>query len=613
MKRLVIFSGLLFFSIWAFALNHSGTIGTETWYKADNPHIITGDINIPAGDTLTIEPGCRIKFNTGLQMSVVGVLISSGTVNDTIFFTSSATVPAVGDWMNIYFNNPDSGCVMEYCKVLYGGAGADSCLVNISAKVGGGGYHNVSVSHCYFGKSAGYGIRISKASLAEITGCTINDCASFPITTNAFQIPFINGDMSFSSNNPNQVKVLGKTGVTTATWHYIGIPYFIWGNDIVISAGNILTINPGVEIRFEPGHTRRINVHGGLYAVGTPDSIIVFTSNRTTHIPGDWRGINFPESEIVSYMSYCDVGYAGAVNNNPDSTNIRLMTSEVVMTNCHIHHSAKKGLIVKGGSHITLINNRIINNTGIGVDIVRQGGASADFGSGPTEWNDIYNNGEFDLSNGLHDTYARYVYWGTTDCSLISDTIFDYIDNTSLGLVDFNPWLDASHNVVSISSDTWTGTADSDWETGSNWNSGSVPCYMLDVEIPGTATNFPDITGSEKCRDLTMDPGAELTIESSATFNVYGDLDMNSNNSGDVPSLVNYGSFSVRNVSTVQDYISAGRWHYISSPLSNDTAGIFMDMYLYSFDESVYDTNSTGGTTAGWVNISDETTPLIPG
>ncbi len=603
----------MFLSIWAFALDHSGTIATETWYKADNPHIITGDVSIPSGDTLTIEPGCLIKFNSGLQMTVAGVLISSGTVSDTIYFTSSAVSPSQGDWENIYFNNPDSGCIMEYNKILYGGYGTDSCLLNISAKVGGGGYHNVSVSHCYLGESAGYGIRISKASLARITDCTISDCATFPITTNAFQVPYIYGNMSFSSNNPNQIKVLGKTDVTTATWHCLGIPYFIWGNDIVVSADNILTIKPGVEIRFEPGHTRRINVHGGLYAVGTSDSVIVFTSNRTTHIPGDWRGINFPESTITSYMTYCDVGYAGAVVNNSDSTNIRLMASQVVMRNCHIHHSAKKGLIVKGGSHITLINNRIINNAGVGIDIVRQGGASADFGSDPTEWNDIYNNGDYDLTNGLHDTYARYVYWGTTDCSLISDTIYDYIDNTSLGLVDFNPWLDASHNVASTTSGTWTGTTDSDWRTATNWNGGAVPCYIMDVEIPGTAANFPGITGNEMCRNLTMKPNAEMTVESTGDFKTLGDFEMQANSSGDIPSLVNYGDFSVRDSSIIQDYISSGRWHYISSPLTNDTAGVFMDMYLYSFDESIYDTNATGQTTAGWVNISDETASLTPG
>lgn len=41
-----------------YAVNHSGNINTQTWYAAENPHIIIGNVTVVNGDTLTIEAGC---------------------------------------------------------------------------------------------------------------------------------------------------------------------------------------------------------------------------------------------------------------------------------------------------------------------------------------------------------------------------------------------------------------------------------------------------------------------------------------------------------------------------------------------------------------------------
>jgi hypothetical protein len=41
----------------------SGTIATQTWYKGSGPYRVTGTITVPAGNTLTIEPGVDVLFD----------------------------------------------------------------------------------------------------------------------------------------------------------------------------------------------------------------------------------------------------------------------------------------------------------------------------------------------------------------------------------------------------------------------------------------------------------------------------------------------------------------------------------------------------------------------
>lgn len=75
---------------------------------------MTGDVTVPNGVTLTIEPGAIVKFgqHLGITIQAGGQFVAQGTVAEPIQFTSladdsaggdtnrdgSATAPAAGDW-----------------------------------------------------------------------------------------------------------------------------------------------------------------------------------------------------------------------------------------------------------------------------------------------------------------------------------------------------------------------------------------------------------------------------------------------------------------------------------------------------------------------------------
>jgi hypothetical protein len=105
-----------------------------------------------------------------------------------------------------------------------------------------------------------------------------------------------------------QTHVSGNIKQNT-TWTVAGSPYIVTGDVTVrhsqFGASNIatLTIDPGVEVRFEPGTGLYVGYKGGrpyyhsyygaLTAQGTASAPIIFTSDAAGPAPGDWKGIYF--------------------------------------------------------------------------------------------------------------------------------------------------------------------------------------------------------------------------------------------------------------------------------------------------------------------------------
>lgn len=96
-------------------INVSGSI-SGNWMNTDT-YIVTGNITVPSGQTLTIQPGTNIKFNGYYSITVDGSLIANGTPLNTILFTSNLPSPAPGSWNRITVNGNSSvfnNCILEY-------------------------------------------------------------------------------------------------------------------------------------------------------------------------------------------------------------------------------------------------------------------------------------------------------------------------------------------------------------------------------------------------------------------------------------------------------------------------------------------------------------------
>ncbi len=91
------------------------------WTEDGSPYIIKNTVTIDESARLAIEEGVQVRFDEGCGLVINGVLIAIGSTDKPIVFTSNATIPAKGDWEEIYFtdSSQDEMCFLEHCIIEY--------------------------------------------------------------------------------------------------------------------------------------------------------------------------------------------------------------------------------------------------------------------------------------------------------------------------------------------------------------------------------------------------------------------------------------------------------------------------------------------------------------
>ncbi|NVO21563.1 MAG: T9SS type A sorting domain-containing protein [Bacteroidetes bacterium] len=368
------------------------------------PYYFVYGLNISSTGILTILSGNILKVGRYYGITVDGVINANSNPGTFIYFTSerddnwggdtnndgATTSPVPQDWYGITFNNIsiDASCLLRRCKVRYAGLSNSGAINLISA--------SPTIDYCDLSNSY-YGVMMQAASNPVFTNNTIGSSQMTPIAISYEANPILaTNTLSFSDNAYDAIGLLGGTMTANAVLpvrNFSGVQNitYLMLDNITIPQGLTLTINKGVVIKtYYPTSSystfRKFIVEGKLTAVGTPDSLIVFTSARddnfgnphdtnkdgsqTSPAIGDWGGFLFKvTSDTASKLNYCRIYYGDnddyRLYNNQytyEGGQITLVNASPSIQNCIIKHD-QFGVYCAGNSHPKLFNNSFDHST----------------------------------------------------------------------------------------------------------------------------------------------------------------------------------------------------------------------------------------------------------
>ena len=178
------------------------------------------DIEVPEGDTLTIESGTRVRFTAGTNLVCNGVLRVLGNSSDRVVFTSREPSPLPGDWGHVSLyaeGNTISHLDYEYANDGFVGDGASYTTIDNMVMAG-----NLSLS--------ANGIYLSNSTDLTITNNTISVAGDFGVYSPDSPNTLIdNNDISGSSDG----LYFGNSSSLTVT------------NNTIAAAGGYGVYSPG--------------------------------------------------------------------------------------------------------------------------------------------------------------------------------------------------------------------------------------------------------------------------------------------------------------------------------------------------------------------------------
>jgi predicted outer membrane repeat protein len=121
--------------------------------------LVTGDLTVPDGQNLLIQPGTVVIFQGSFAMNVEGSVTAMGEAGDRIIFrvadTAGFSVDSIpdGGWRGIRFDhnrNSNPASVFEHCNFSFGKMVSDDPLTGNGGAICVRAYNKVSIVHCLF-------------------------------------------------------------------------------------------------------------------------------------------------------------------------------------------------------------------------------------------------------------------------------------------------------------------------------------------------------------------------------------------------------------------------------------------------------------------------------
>ena len=164
---------------------------------------------------------------------------------------------------------------------------------------------------------------------------------------------------------------VGGVIASDTTWRRECSPYIVTEN-VLLYAGYLLEIQPGVTVRFQPGKSLRID--GELRASGLPEAMVRMTSDGAS-VPGTWGYVLFAPSCVNalydgngfylsgSIMQDALIEYAGGAT-DADNAALRLDNCSPFFPRTHIRRSGGDGVRIYDGGMLVMTGGSVRESAG---------------------------------------------------------------------------------------------------------------------------------------------------------------------------------------------------------------------------------------------------------
>ncbi len=186
-----------------------------------------------------------------------------------------------------------------------------------------------------------------EASISLFKNNEISNCNEFPILLNNIK-QSENFDFSsiFVNNKKNVVSCIYGELYESFTLKKINIPYYVMG--LTLENG-ILTIEAGVEIKFDGNGVLIVYDNAMINANGTVANPIIFTGY--TEVKGFWRGLDI-RSKLDNDIKNCVIKNTG----KDDAPALNLLGCKINLENVSIISCSYYGIVFDDNSEITHSN-----------------------------------------------------------------------------------------------------------------------------------------------------------------------------------------------------------------------------------------------------------------
>lgn len=166
----------------------SGTNISGTWSPSGNPYVITGDVTVPGGQTLTIQPGVVVWIGSNVTITAQDSTITAiGTPTQRIRFQAPASASCY--WNTIALRIPSSLNQFHFCDFQHAQTA-------------------ISLDVSFVGTFLPFPGANWSTEGAEILSCTFSNCVSAGVLATSEGTAGYAGHLAFWTANPTNNPVI---------------------------------------------------------------------------------------------------------------------------------------------------------------------------------------------------------------------------------------------------------------------------------------------------------------------------------------------------------------------------------------------------------------------